>query len=99
MIEFGDTEDEYEVSVVTTAVVKRHVRVVATSEAHARALAVEATRNELKSGVDLEWSVPQKSRSDVDSDHDLLGPMMTIHHESIVGQMISGMCPKKVSGN
>lgn len=99
MIELGDKEDTYDVSVVVTIAVKRIVPVLATSESHARELAKQQVRKEIERGEDQEWAIPQRSRYDASSDHEMLGPMMKVHHEAIQpSPIMTSTTVNKVSG-
>lgn len=88
---------DYEVVVAALVPVKRYVRVAATSEMEARVRAERMVRDDCDDGKDREWSIPQMSRYEVDSDHDLLGPTMQVHHSAILDPIISGMNPRKIS--
>lgn len=89
--------EEYEVAVFAMVVVKRLVRVRATSAENARYIAKDRVGLDCQAGIDHEWSIPQKHRDEVDSDQCLLGPMVRVHHASIHSPVLTGMCPTKVT--
>ena len=90
--------DTYDVAVVALIPVKRLVRVNAATMLEARSTAVEIVQAEAENEESHAWSIPSRSRNEVESDQDLLGPTVTVHFENIERSpvIMSGMCPTRV---